>query len=982
MNSSLFRSALCFFLLTLTGFAEPLGTLVREFDYDVVRCVRDPVRARIYATTKANTVIVINTQTVQVTNEFAIGSNPLGLDVNADGSRLFVACGGSTTAGIGVIDLTTLQKLPSLPTPYAPADVAAGLGDRLYISPVGGGSYDSLRQISAVDGAVQATFGGSVFVYYGAQLVLTPDRKKLFLGNVGLSPGTLARFDVATATPVFEQATSNLGSNGQSVIMSHTGDAICYAVGSGNSGYDIRLIPIDNVDGAIGTFECGAYPTNGAFSPDDAFFYTAPNTQDKVLVFSRSTFVQTGSFTVPQDAKDLITDSRGRHLYTSGSVYTEASKLRVYGTGRDSGGFTITHPATATVRRGVSLSVAVTSDRNGVTFSATGLPAGVSINPASGLISGIPTVAGNYTVELLVTDTASIEATGTITLNVLTPFTVTAGAGGSVTASYAGTTWRQIGAAYSFTATGKVGFLFRNWAGSSSSTAATLSGSVASDMAFTANFSNVVDFTVAVSGPGAITPANLLGTTHPLPGQQIGLTAVPAAGSRFIGWTGSVTSSQSIISVTVEGDASITANFEPISSAPLTVSASGLGSVHGAPSGTTTHFFGESLTLTAVAGPGARFTGWTGTATTMQNPLTFQFQESTALVANFDTLRSYAGTYRAVLAPGEDVIVDGMMDVTIGANGAFSAKFRYAGAVFTFTGNAAAVSGVTVQLPRVGNALPLTVNLRLAKHGGVPSLLRLAKQDGVPSLLVQVDDGALRFTSVSRARPLNPPSEISGLMGQYTFQIPPPDDGGFGYGYGTARITRTGALRMDVVLGDGAPFSSSTYITDGDDTVLHIPLYEDKGFIGGTVHFDESQSGSDFSGALSWSRPVRPTAQRYISGFSHPVTLLGSRFIAPAAGGNLLSMASARLVFEGGDLLSPASINVQLGAKNTISLPLAVSNALKARLFSDTGDLRGNFLPGINGRRTFSGIVFQKSSIAIGQHRGAEEVGAVKLEPR
>ncbi len=966
MNPTLFRSALCFFLLTLAGFAEPLGTLVREFDYDVVRFVRDPVRARIYATTKANTVIVINTQTVQVTNEFAIGSNPSGLDVNADGSRLFVACGGSTTAGIGVIDLVTLQKLPSLPTPYAPADVAAGLEDRLYISPVGGGSYDNLRQISAVDGAVQATLGGGVFVYYGAQLVLTPDRKKLFMGNVGLSPGTLARFDVATATPVFEQAGSNLGGNGQSVIMSHTGDAVCYAVGGGNSGYDIRLIPIDNVDGAIGTFECGAYPTNGAFSPDDAFFYTAPNTQDKVLVFSRSTFVQTGSFTIPQDAKDLITDSRGRHIYTSGSVYTEVGKLRVYGTGRDSGGFTITHPATATVRRGDSLSVAVTSDRNGVTFSATGLPAGVSINPASGLISGIPTVAGNYTVELLVTDTASIEATGTITLNVLTPFTVTAGAGGSVTASYAGTTWRQIGAAYSFTATANSGSVFSGWTGSRTSTSATLSGTVASDMAFTANFSNVVDFTVAVSGHGTITPANLLGTTHPLPGQQIGLTAVPADGSRFVGWTGSVTSSLSVIVVTVTGDASITANFESTSSAPLTLSASGLGSVHGAPSGTTTHFFGESLSLTPVPGPGARFTGWTGAATTTQNPLTFQFQGQMALVANFDMLRSYAGTYRAVLAPSEDVIVDGMMDVTIGVNGAFSAKLRYAGAVFAFTGNAAALSGVTVRLPRVGNALPLTVGLRLAR------------QDGVPSLLLQVDDGALRFTSVSRARPLFPPSGISALIGQYTFQIPPPDAGGFGYGYGTARITRTGALRLEGVLGDGAPFSSGTYITEGHDTVLHIPLYEDKGFIGGTVHFDESESGSDFSGALSWSRPVRPTAQRYISGFSRPVTLLGSRFIVPAAGANLLSVTDARLVFEGGDLPTLASINVRLGVRNTIAPVLPVGGGFKTRLVTATGNFRGSF----NGGQTFSGIVFQKASIAIGQFPSPDRVGSVRLEPR
>src|SRR4051812_12088394 len=81
--------------------------LLKTFDYEVIKFAQDPVRERIYATTTHNSVIVIDTETITVSQEIFIGSLPRGLDVNADGSRLYVACSGSTTEGIGVIDLTT-----------------------------------------------------------------------------------------------------------------------------------------------------------------------------------------------------------------------------------------------------------------------------------------------------------------------------------------------------------------------------------------------------------------------------------------------------------------------------------------------------------------------------------------------------------------------------------------------------------------------------------------------------------------------------------------------------------------------------------------------------------------------------------------------------------------------------------------------------------------------------------------------------------
>ncbi len=892
---SILRAALIWLgLSTLppTSFAAPLGQLVREFDYEVMDLARDPVRARIYATTTANSVIVINTDTVQVIKEIFIGSNPRGLDVNADGSRLYVACSGSTTAGIGVVNLATLEKLPSLPTPYGPADVAAGLGARLYISPSGATAlgYEDLKQISANNGALQATFGSPAFVYYGAQLALTPDRSKLFMGNVGLSPGTLARFDVATAIPAFEQANAHgaLGSNGQRVIMSHKGDVVCYATGSGNGGYDIRLIPTNDVGGALGSFACGAYPTNGAFSPDDAVFYTVPDTQKILHIFSRDSFLKIASFPVPQDTADLVTDTNATCIYVAGTDYSNPGKLRIYGIEPIVVPITLDHPASVSVNRLDSLSVHLSSNQLGVTFHATGLPTGVSINEGSGEISGRPSVAGNFSVQLTVRNLAADSATGTLMLHVRTPFTVSSAGGGGVTNAYAGTTWQQVGS-------------------------------------------------------------------------LVVINAIADEGFHFKEWTGSATGNSNPLRVIVPEDGMITANFEANhdgeGSALLQVSATGSGAVSGVPGAVTVHDVGEVITLRAVPELGSRFAGWSGSIESTQNPLSFQFVDDTSLNAKFESLQNFAGTYRALLGPGM------AFDMSLGRNGALTAKLQYRGASFAFKGDISDINGVTFFLNN-GSVLSLALGLRLELQGGAPSIV------------VQLDDSESNVTTTATRRSVFTAAQPTALAGRYTFQIPPPDRAQFGYGYGTAQVSRLGGVRFDGVLGDGTPFTQGACLSDGAKVVFRASPYVAGGFVSGVVHFDESAPGSDFAAELIWSRPGRAMAKPYAAGFTRPASLLGSRLRVPAAGVNLLPFTAGRAEFEGSGLSAHVINNLQIGARNTIS----PTNAFNAWLLPTSGGFLGNLQSGVKLRRGFSGVVFQKTGIAVGQHASSHGVGSVLFE--
>ncbi|MFJ3235617.1 M4 family metallopeptidase [Streptomyces sp. NPDC086787] len=94
-------------------------------------------------------------------------------------------------------------------------------------------------------------------------------------------------------------------------------------------------------------------------------------------------------------------------------------------------GVTVTNPGsqTSTVGTAVSLQISASSTNSGaLSYSASGLPAGLSINSSSGLISGTPTAAGTSNTTVTVTD--STGATGTASFS----WTVNTGGGGGCTA--------------------------------------------------------------------------------------------------------------------------------------------------------------------------------------------------------------------------------------------------------------------------------------------------------------------------------------------------------------------------------------------------------------------------------------------------------------------------------------------------------------------------------------------------------------------
>ena len=312
------------------------GIVLKTFPLRAGKLLLDPARPQLYATLPTdNSVAVINTDTNTVTATLSIGPSPANMAISPDGTRLYVVNSASTSAGVGVVDLTTLTVLPSLPTPFLANSIAAGLDNRLYLVGVGDGEQNTtgIAQIDATTGVFQDTLPGDAANFSGF-LQISPDFATLYYGSSNGSPAFLASFDVSTATPTLLQSNSDsAGSNGQGLTISHHGQYLIFSSGIGNGAgvYNTSLIPTNNLNGVIGSFATGAYPGLAMFSEDDSEVYQVENASESLgtlKVFSTQTFNLLSSFDLPTpgygpdgDARvtDLAVTAPNGYLYVAGT---------------------------------------------------------------------------------------------------------------------------------------------------------------------------------------------------------------------------------------------------------------------------------------------------------------------------------------------------------------------------------------------------------------------------------------------------------------------------------------------------------------------------------------------------------------------------------------------------------------------------------------------------------------------------------------
>ncbi len=145
-----------------------------------------------------------------------------------------------------------------------------------------------------------------------------------------------------------------------------------------------------------------------------------------------------------------------------------------------------------------------------------------------------------------------------------------------------------------------------------------------------------------------------------LAGTQVAVTATPNAGYVFTGWSGDASGANATITLTMDGNKTITAQFTPVASnVTLTVTANPVNAgtiVLNPPGGS--YAPGTTVAVTATPGQGYVFNGWTGGVVSTANPLNVTVNANMTLVANFTVVPSTSAT--PDVQPGTVRIIGGL----------------------------------------------------------------------------------------------------------------------------------------------------------------------------------------------------------------------------------------------------------------------------------------------------------------------------------
>ncbi|GBU23047.1 hypothetical protein R80B4_02961 [Fibrobacteres bacterium R8-0-B4] len=130
-------------------------------------------------------------------------------------------------------------------------------------------------------------------------------------------------------------------------------------------------------------------------------------------------------------------------------------------------------------------------------------------------------------------------------------------------------------------------------------------------------------------------------------GTQVTVTATAEPGFVFTGWTEASSAKTSPVTITMDGNKVLIANFEKQIDVPvsytLTVNASPAegGTVSRSPS-SNAYKTGEPVTVTATAASGYTFSGWSGASTSTNATITVTMNGNITLVANFTSTSTFS----------------------------------------------------------------------------------------------------------------------------------------------------------------------------------------------------------------------------------------------------------------------------------------------------------------------------------------------------
>jgi len=214
------------------------------------------------------------------------------------------------------------------------------------------------------------------------------------------------------------------------------------------------------------------------------------------------------------------------------------------------------------------------------------------------------------------------------------------------------------------TATPSSGWVFDHWVldGSSAGSSNPVTVTMGSGHALNAVFTQIqYTLTVNTSGQGSVAK-NPSQATYTY-GSSVQLTATPASGWAFSGWSGDLTGTSNPASVTMNGDKAVTATFtQNVYTLTVTVNPTGGGTVTRSSNGP--YHLNDVVVLTEAPSAGYTFSGWsgdgTGSGTTRTVTITGNMAATATFTPNQYTLTvNTSGQGSVAKAPSQATYVSG-----------------------------------------------------------------------------------------------------------------------------------------------------------------------------------------------------------------------------------------------------------------------------------------------------------------------------------
>ncbi|GGQ72176.1 hypothetical protein GCM10010166_47590 [Couchioplanes caeruleus subsp. azureus] len=378
--------------VTATDTARVSGATSFTWTIAPAAVIADP--GQVHATTG---VAVSHTMTAtggKLPYSWSASGLPAGLSINASSGLI---SGTPSTATTGTVKVTVTDALKIAGTVTFPLTVAVPVK---VTNP--GTQTDPARSPASV--TVTATGGVAPYTWTAAGLP----------AGLSINPAT----GTITGTP------TTVATGPVTVTATDSGKRTNAATFTWTIGQALTITTPDTVDATAGVDINVTATASGGTAP---YTWTATSLPAG-LTIQQSTGAITGTPATAGDATATLTltDAEG-HTTAKSVAWHVAAALAVIDPG----------PQTGTTGAEVTLTVAAGGGTAPYTWTASGLPAGLTMNPTTGVISGVPTSATATTVTITATDAGGRTSKVFISWNVAEPLTVTDPGAQEVTAGAA-----------------------------------------------------------------------------------------------------------------------------------------------------------------------------------------------------------------------------------------------------------------------------------------------------------------------------------------------------------------------------------------------------------------------------------------------------------------------------------------------------------------------------------------------------------------